>query len=115
MALDHLITARAAALFASDLRCQWHPGEAAVEAAISAALTACGGVDGCVSMLAAAYGDHPETAVPRMKWARQTIDAMRPRIDRSALRARSQPCRDENGRPVVRMLRSARAECSSQC
>ena len=29
-----------------------------------------------------------------------------PRIDRSALRARSQPCRDQNGRPVVRMLRS---------
>ena len=77
MALDQLITARAAALFASDLRYQWNPGEAAVEAAISAALTAWGGVDGCVSMLAAAYGDHPETAVPRMKWARQTIDAMR--------------------------------------
>ena len=78
MALDHLITARAAALFASDLPYQWHPGEAAVEAAISSALTACGGVDGCVSVLAAAYGDHPETAVPRMKWARQTIEAMRP-------------------------------------
>jgi len=77
MALDQLITARAAALFASDLPYQWHPGEAAVEAAISSALTACGGVDGCVSALAAAYGDHPETAVPRMKWARQTIDAMR--------------------------------------
>ena len=77
MALDHLITARAAALFASDLPYQWHPGEAAVEAAISSALTAWGGVDGCVSALAAAYGDHPETAVLRMKWARQTIDAMR--------------------------------------
>ena len=78
MALDQLITARAAALFASDLSYQWLPGEAAVEAAISSALTACGGVDGCVSALAAAYGDHPETAVPRMKWARQTIEAMRP-------------------------------------
>jgi hypothetical protein len=56
MALDHLITAPAAALFASDLPYQWHPDEAAVEAAISSALTACGGIDGCVSALAAAYG-----------------------------------------------------------
>ena len=85
MALNQLLTARAAALFASDLPYQWHPGEAAMEAAISSALTVCGGVDGCVSALAAAYGDHPETAVPRMKWARQTIDAMRPQIDHSRL------------------------------
>jgi hypothetical protein len=77
MALDHLITARATALFASDLRCRCHPGQAAVEAAISSALIACGGIDGCVSVLAAAYGDHPDTAVPRMRWARQTIGAMR--------------------------------------
>ena len=78
MALDHLITARATALFASDLRCRCHPGQAAVEAAISGALAARGGIDGCVIALAAAYGDHPDTAVPRMKWARQTIEAMRP-------------------------------------
>jgi hypothetical protein len=77
MALDHLTTARAAALFASELPYQWHPGAAAVEAAISSALTTCGGVDGCVRALAVAYGDHPETAAPRMKWARQTIDSMR--------------------------------------
>ena len=76
MALDHLTTARAAALFASDLPNQCRPGKAAVEAAISGALKAWGGVDGCVSALAVAYGDHPETAVPRMRWARQTIDAM---------------------------------------
>jgi hypothetical protein len=69
---------RAAALFASDLPYDRHPGAAAVEAAISSALTARGGIDGCVGALAAAYEDHPDTAVPRMKWARQTIDAMRP-------------------------------------
>jgi hypothetical protein len=71
-------SARAAALFASDLPNRRHPGAAAVEAAISSALTARGTIDGWVSALAAAYGDHPDTAVPRMKWARQTIDAMRP-------------------------------------
>ncbi len=90
MALDHLITARATALFASDLPYQWHPGEAAVEAAIISAITACGGVDGCVSALAAAYGDHPETSVPRMKWARQTIDAMRS-ADRPLSASRKKP------------------------
>ncbi len=94
MALNQLLTARAAALFASDLPYQWHPGESAVEAAISSALTACDGVDGCISALAAAYRDHPETAVPRMKWARQTIDAMRS-ADRSALPARSRHDRHE--------------------
>ena len=84
MALDHLTTARAAALFASDLSYQWLPGEAAVEAAISSALTACGGVDGCVSALAAAYGDHPETAVPRMKWAGKPSMRCDLQIDHSA-------------------------------
>jgi len=69
--------ARAAALFASGLPCRCPPGGAAVEAAISSALAACGGADGCVGVLAAAYGDHPETAVPRMRWARQAIEAMR--------------------------------------
>lgn len=75
MSLDHLITARAAALFASDLPHQSRPSQAAVEATVSGALTACGGIDGCLGVLAAAYGDHPETAAPRMRWARQVIDA----------------------------------------
>jgi hypothetical protein len=77
MALDHLITARAAALFASDLPNQCRPSQAMVEAAIDSTLTACGGGDACVGALAAAYGDHPETAAPRMKWALHIIDAMR--------------------------------------
>jgi len=81
MALDHLITARTAALFASDLPNQCRPSQAVVEAAIDSTLTACGGIDGCVGALAAAYGDHPETAAPRMKWALQIIDAM-PSADR---------------------------------
>jgi hypothetical protein len=78
MALDQMTTARVVALFASDLPNQCRPSQAVVEAAINSALTACGGVDACVGALAAAYGDHPETAAPRMKWALQVIDAMRP-------------------------------------
>jgi len=78
MALDHLTTARVVALFASDLPNQCRPCPAVVEAAINSALTACGGVDACFGALAAAYGDHPETAAPRMKWALHIIDAMRP-------------------------------------
>lgn len=76
MAPDRMIAARAAALFASDLSSQGRPSQAAVAAAIRRAIAACGGVRGCLGEVAAAYGERPETAVPRMRWARQTIDAI---------------------------------------
>ncbi len=76
MASDRMIAARAAALFASDLSSRCEPSQAAVAAAIRTAIADCGGVLGCLGKVAAAYGEHPETAVPRMRWARQTIDAI---------------------------------------
>ena len=75
MAPHHTVAARAAALFASDLSRYCRPSPAHVEAAIRTAITAHGGVPGCFGEVAAAYGEHPETAVPRMRWARQTIEA----------------------------------------
>ena len=76
MSPDRIIVARAEALFASDLPLQCHPSEAAVAAAIRNAVKAHGGVRGCAGDVAAAYGDYPETAAARMRWARQVIEAI---------------------------------------
>ena len=53
------------------------------------------GRDGCISLMAQEFGDHPEQAAERMRWLRQLIGEVftRPALsfaqpaDRSALRA----------------------------
>jgi hypothetical protein len=65
-------TARADALFASTLQRSDEPTVPEVHGAISSALAAFG-IQGCADRVAQAYGDHPETAVPRMRWARATV------------------------------------------
>jgi hypothetical protein len=70
---SQLLAARAAALFASDLPAGSRPSAALVEVAIASAVRSCGGTRGCVAALAAAYGDYPETAVVRMRWARSVV------------------------------------------
>jgi hypothetical protein len=65
-------TARADALFASSLQRSDEPSPAQVQQAIAAALAAFG-IQGCAARVAQAYGEHPETAVPRMRWARATL------------------------------------------
>jgi hypothetical protein len=65
-------TARADALFASPLQRSDEPTPAQVHQAIAAALAAFG-IQGCAARVAQAYGEHPETAVPRMRWARATV------------------------------------------
>jgi len=76
MGLDPLIAARAEALFASELSARCHPSEAAVAAAIRNAVRAHGGIRGCVGAVAAAYGEYPELAAARMRWARQLIEVI---------------------------------------
>lgn len=73
---DRLLAARALALFVSDLSSQHQPGKAAVAAAISYAVRAHGGVRGCAGEVGAAYGERPETAAARMRWARHVIEAV---------------------------------------
>jgi len=75
-----MIVARAEALFVSDLSIQCHPSEAAVAAAIRHAVGAHGGVRGCAAEVGAAYGDYPETAAARMRWARQVIEEIYPPV-----------------------------------
>jgi hypothetical protein len=66
---SQLLAARAAALFASDLPTGSEPSPTMVAVAIASAVRACGGTRGCVAMMATTYGDYPETAAPRMRWA----------------------------------------------
>ena len=65
-------TARADALFASALQRSDQPTVAQIHGAIAAALAAFG-IRGCAARVAQAYGDHPETAVQRMRWARAAV------------------------------------------
>ncbi len=59
----------AEALFVSQLQPSDHPTADEVRAAIHASFAAFGGADGCAVVCAAEYGDHPEVAVARMRWA----------------------------------------------
>ena len=65
-------TVRADALFASALQRSDEPGAAQVDQAIAAAVRAYG-TCGCAARVAQAYGDHPESAAARMRWARATV------------------------------------------
>jgi len=65
-------TTRADALFASPLQLSDEPSPSQVQQAIAAALAAFG-IQGCAARVAQAYGEHPETAVPRMRWARAAV------------------------------------------
>ena len=69
-----LTAARAEALFTSQLSTGSHPAYDVVEEAIGIAVRAHGGVRGCAADVAAEYGDHPELAVPRMRWARDVVE-----------------------------------------
>jgi hypothetical protein len=70
---------RAAALFVSGISATIHPTRAEVEAAIRTSLRTHGGGRGCAADVAAAYGDYPELAAGRMRWARDVIDTLYPR------------------------------------
>ena len=67
-----LSTSRADALFASALQRSDEPSTAEIRQAIAAAIRAFG-TRGCAGLVAQAYGEHPETAVPRMRWARGAV------------------------------------------
>ena len=63
---------RADALFASALQRSDEPSPGQVRQAIAAAVAAYGG-SGCAARVAQAFGEHPETAVTRMRWARTLV------------------------------------------
>jgi len=65
-------TARADALFASVLQISDAPSAVQVIQAIDAATSALGDL-GCAARVAQEFGEHPETAVTRMRWAREEV------------------------------------------
>jgi hypothetical protein len=67
--------ARADALFVSALQCSDEPTAGQVQQAITAAVRAFGG-RGCAARVAQEFGDHPDTAVARMRWARDVTGAV---------------------------------------
>jgi uncharacterized membrane protein len=68
-------TIRAEAVFVSDLQPSDRPTSTEVAAAVQASLRACGGATGCAAAVAAEYGEHPETAASRMRWALMLVEA----------------------------------------
>lgn len=72
-AVDLLTAGRAEALFCSALAVGSHPNRAELDAAIRTAVRSHGGTRGCAADVAYAFGDHPDTAVQRMLWARATV------------------------------------------
>jgi hypothetical protein len=66
---------QADALFASPLQCSDHVGVAAIRQAVTLAREAYG-ESGCAGQVAQEFGDHPETAAARMRWARAAAAAL---------------------------------------
>ena len=63
---------RADALFASALQRSERPSPGQVRQAIAVAVARYGG-SGCAARVAQAFGEHPETAVTRMRWVRTMV------------------------------------------
>jgi hypothetical protein len=70
------LTTGAEALFASPLQPSDHPTPSQIDAAIGASLRRHHGARGCAAACAAEYGDHPETAVARMRWALAEVGSL---------------------------------------
>ena len=86
-------TARADALFVSTLQRSEEPSAVQVQQAIAAAVRAFG-ARGCAARVAQAYGEHPETAVPRMRWARAVVEGHQDgQADRTVERSMPAACR----------------------
>ncbi|MCW2502904.1 MAG: hypothetical protein JWO79_1188 [Actinomycetia bacterium] len=60
---------RAEALFVSPLQPSEEPDVRQVRTAIGASFRTFGGAAGCAAQCAAEFGEHPEVAVARMRWA----------------------------------------------
>ena len=74
--------ARADALFASTLQRSDQPSAGQIHQAIATAVRTFG-TRGCAAQVAQAFGDHPETAAQRMRWARTAVAAASSHTDRA--------------------------------
>jgi hypothetical protein len=63
---------RCEALFVSNIQSSEHPRPPQIRTAITETIRRFG-AHGCAEIVAQEYGDHPETAVNRMRWAREAV------------------------------------------
>lgn len=70
---DPITATRAEALFVSPLSAGRRPDRAQVHAAVRTAIDTLG-PGGCAAEVAGEYGEHPECAARRMRWARAVVD-----------------------------------------
>ena len=99
---------RADALFVSALQRSDDPSTAQVQHAIAAAVREFGGL-GCAGRVAQEFGDHPETAAVRMRWARVLASEAfgGPAAEPSARRDARSCSAVHPGRPTVTRVRPA--------
>jgi len=71
------------ALFVSALQRSDAPGADQIRQVIDAAVRAFG-YSGCAGRVAQEFGDHPETAAARMRWARETLSGLAFRLPLAA-------------------------------
>lgn len=87
MSLPSVHALRTDALFASALQRSDKPSPGQIRRAVAVALDVYG-VAGCAGRVAQEFGDHPEAAAVRMRWARAAVaaldDQLIPRIRRMA-------------------------------
>jgi uncharacterized membrane protein len=69
MAATQQLTGAAQALFVSSLQPSDCPAPAQVQDAIVTSLAAYRDASGCAAKMAAEFGEHPEQAANRMRWA----------------------------------------------
>jgi hypothetical protein len=72
-----LQAARAGALFLSALQPSGSPGPDQIRRAVTTTLQR-RGVRGCAALVAGEFGDHPDTAAARMRWALAAIGTAYP-------------------------------------
>jgi hypothetical protein len=65
---------RIEALFVSDLQRSEHASPELIRDAVAASVLR-HGPEGCAALVAQEYGEHPETTVGRMQWARSAVRA----------------------------------------
>ena len=63
---------RTEALFASDLQISQQPTAELIRAAVTATVDRLGAT-GCAALVAQEFGEHPDCALGRMRWARTAV------------------------------------------
>jgi hypothetical protein len=90
----HVEAARCEALFVSSLQSSPQPPAEQVREAVARTIRT-HGVLACVARVAQEFGDHPETAVTRMRWAREAVSHAYPAARTQSWSVPAAPARRE--------------------